>query len=100
MDATEARRARREQRLARQARRRRRRRRSAVVLFVVVAALAALSVWAVPRVSSMLSLGAGPEDYPGPGTGEVLVVIPEGSTGQDMGTVLEEADVVASVRAF
>ncbi|MPV88740.1 endolytic transglycosylase MltG [Georgenia ruanii] len=100
MDASAARRARREQRLAREVRRRRRRRRSAVVLFVVVAALAALSVWAVPKVSSLLSLGGGPEDYPGPGTGEVLVAIPEGATGHDMGTVLEEADVVASVRAF
>ncbi|KAE8763742.1 endolytic transglycosylase MltG [Georgenia thermotolerans] len=100
MDAAAVRRARREQRLAREARRRRRRRRSAVVLFVVVAALAALSVWAVPKVSSLLSVGGGPEDYPGPGTGEVLVSIPQGSTGHDMGTVLEEADVVASVRAF
>lgn len=100
LDAAAVRRARREQRLAREARRRRRRRRSAVVLFVVVAALAALSVWAVPKVSSLLSVGGGPEDYPGPGTGEVLVAIPEGSTGLDMGTVLEEADVVASVRAF
>ncbi|WP_211489840.1 endolytic transglycosylase MltG [Georgenia thermotolerans] len=100
LDAAAVRRARREQRLAREARRRRRRRRSAVVLFVVVAALAALSVWAVPKVSSLLSVGGGPEDYPGPGTGEVLVSIPQGSTGHDMGTVLEEADVVASVRAF
>jgi UPF0755 protein len=100
LDSIDVRRARREQRLARAERRRRRRRRSAVVLFVVVAALAALSVWAVPRVTSLLSVGTGPEDYPGPGSGEVLVVIPEGSTGQDMGTVLKEADVVGSVRAF
>ncbi|WP_448072206.1 endolytic transglycosylase MltG [Georgenia yuyongxinii] len=99
-DDAEVRRARREHRRDRDARRRRRRRRSAVVLFVTVALLAALSVWAVPRVVDLIRGTGGPEDYPGPGSGEAVVVIEEGSTGQDIGTVLQEAGVVASVRAF
>lgn len=99
-DDAEVRRARREHRRDRDARRRRRRRRSAVVLFVTVALLAALSVWAVPRVGDLIRGTGGPEDYPGPGSGEAVVVIEEGSTGQDIGTVLQEAGVVASVRAF
>ncbi|TRW43022.1 endolytic transglycosylase MltG [Georgenia yuyongxinii] len=99
-DDAEVRRARREHRRARDARRKRRRRRSAVVLFVTVALLAALSVWAVPRVTDLVRGTGGPEDYPGPGSGEAVVVIQEGSTGQEIGTVLHEADVVASVRAF
>lgn len=40
------------------------------------------------------------EDYPGPGSGEVMVTIEEGSSLRAMGTVLEEADVVASRDAF
>lgn len=40
------------------------------------------------------------EDYPGPGSGEVSVTIDEGSTLRSMGSVLEEADVVASREAF
>ncbi|GAA1986284.1 endolytic transglycosylase MltG [Isoptericola halotolerans] len=40
------------------------------------------------------------EDYSGPGVDPVQVVIPAGATGTMMGTVLAEADVVASVGAF
>ncbi|MFH5823251.1 endolytic transglycosylase MltG [Georgenia sp. AZ-5] len=100
LEEDERRRERREQRRERDARRRRRRRRSAVVLFVAIAMIAALSVWAVPRVVDLVAGSPAAQDYPGPGTGEVLVQIEEGSTGQDMGAALEEAGVVASVDAF
>jgi UPF0755 protein len=39
-------------------------------------------------------------DYPGPGGEPVMVEIPEGATGADMGAVLQDAGVVASVEAF
>jgi UPF0755 protein len=39
-------------------------------------------------------------DYPGPGGEPVMVEIPEGATGADMGAVLHDAGVVASVKAF
>ncbi|GAB3212271.1 hypothetical protein GCM10027294_37700 [Marinactinospora endophytica] len=41
-----------------------------------------------------------PPDYDGEGTGEVEVVIEAGDTGADVGAALQEAGVVASVRAF
>lgn len=47
------------------------------------------------------SLGSdAPEDYAGPGTGEVTVEIPEGAGGAEIAQVLAEADVVASAEAF
>ncbi len=45
------------------------------------------------------SLG-GPEDYPGPGTGKVLVEVAEGDSGADMGNTLKSEGVVKSVAAF
>ncbi|WP_116948794.1 endolytic transglycosylase MltG [Jiangella endophytica] len=41
-----------------------------------------------------------PEDFPGPGTGEVPVTIPDGATLRAMGATLVEAGVVASQDAF
>ncbi|WP_344733957.1 endolytic transglycosylase MltG, partial [Spinactinospora alkalitolerans] len=41
-----------------------------------------------------------PPDFEGEGTGDVEVVVEEGDTGTEVGTTLEEAGVVASVRAF
>ncbi|WP_447925288.1 endolytic transglycosylase MltG [Georgenia muralis] len=96
------RRVRREQRRAREDRRRRRRRRTLLVLAVVVAVVAALALWAYPTVRDAVSdrPSAAAEDFPGPGSGEVQVVIPAGASGAEMGSVLEEAGVVASQRAF
>lgn len=39
-------------------------------------------------------------DYPGPGTGSVTVEIKPGQTASEIAVVLDEADVVASPRAF
>jgi UPF0755 protein len=43
---------------------------------------------------------ADPEDYAGPGTGSVVVEVKSGDTAADIGRVLKEQDVVASVDAF
>ena len=96
-----SRRDRREHRRVQEVRRRKRRRRTAVVMtatFLVIVVVVAL---AFPTVRDLVSSrSAGPEDYPGPGSGEVSVVIADGDTGRDMGVALEERDVVASVEAF
>ncbi|MDR7086742.1 UPF0755 protein [Aeromicrobium panaciterrae] len=42
----------------------------------------------------------GPADYPGQGTGSVVVEIPSGANGQQIANILKEADVVKSAEAF
>lgn len=39
-------------------------------------------------------------DYPGPGSGEVVIEVVEGETLTDIGATLQQADVVASTQAF
>lgn len=95
---------RRESRRAREVRRRRRRRRTVMTLLASVLLVGAVAVVAFfgarPVIEALRGADGGPEDYPGPGSGEVVVTVEEGSTGQDIGSVLVEHDVVASVRAF
>jgi UPF0755 protein len=45
-------------------------------------------------------LSASPEDYPGPGRGQVTVTIEEGASGAQIGERLEEADVIADASLF
>ncbi|MFI2102318.1 endolytic transglycosylase MltG [Isoptericola sp. NPDC019693] len=85
-------------------RKRRRRQRTAVVLVVVLGFVGAGAYLLWDRMDSLVGdlpfIGAQNDDYPGPGGDPVEVVIPEGATGGQMGTVLQEAGVVASVGAF
>jgi UPF0755 protein len=88
-------------------RRRRRQQRTATVLVLVLGLLGVGGYFFWDRVSGSLSgldltmgFNSAPEDYEGPGVDPVQVVIPEGATGSMMGSVLEEADVVASTGAF
>ncbi|MEU2201407.1 endolytic transglycosylase MltG [Isoptericola sp. NPDC019482] len=85
-------------------RKRRRRQRTAVVLVVVLAFVGAGAYLLWDRMDSLVGglpfIGSQNEDYPGPGGDPVEVVIPEGATGGQMGTVLAEAGVVASAGAF
>lgn len=85
-------------------RKRRRRQRTAVVLVVVLAFVGAGAYLLWDRMDSLVGdlpfIGSQNDDYPGPGGEAVEVVIPEGATGGQMGTVLQEAGVVASVGAF
>lgn len=81
-----------------------RRRRSAISLVVALVLLAATGYYVVNTV--LPSLRPAPastvaaDDFPGPGSGEVEIVVNPGDTGSAIGRTLEEAGVVASVTAF
>ena len=62
---------------------------------VAVAAFAAYTVLR-PVVDGFLES----DDYPGPGTGEVQIVVNDGDTGSAIGATLEKADVVKSAKAY
>ena len=67
------------------------------VAIVVVAGIAIAAAWGVPRLMDRFS---GPEDYVGPGTGEVVVQVESGHNGYDVAAALVEQDVIASAEAF
>ncbi|NEE01340.1 endolytic transglycosylase MltG [Phytoactinopolyspora halotolerans] len=71
-----------------------------VSLGIIGGLLAGLYYGGSAVMGSLSDVFADPEDYPGPGHGEVEVTIEENSTLRAMGNVLEEADVVASQEAF
>ena len=85
-------------------RQRRRRRKSVVALVLVLAVVGAVSAGIFFGGQAIIDRGrelfGAPADYPGPGTGEVIVEIPPGATLTDMGQILEDAGVVASAKAF
>lgn len=82
-------------------RRGKRRRSGCLPILVVAAIFIGLAVYFVPKgIDEIRSRFAGPEDYPGPGTGRVAVVIDPGQTISSMGAELAELDVVASAEAF
>ncbi|HSK27316.1 MAG TPA: endolytic transglycosylase MltG [Jiangellales bacterium] len=74
----------------------------AVIISLAVIGGLAVGVYVAGRsaVSSVTGWFADPEDYPGPGSSEVSVEIPEGSSLTTIGRVLYDAGVVASVQAF
>ncbi|GAA3600489.1 endolytic transglycosylase MltG [Agrococcus terreus] len=67
------------------------------IALAVVVAVAIAATWALPRVLDRFS---GPEDYAGPGTGEVIVQVQSGQNGYDVAGTLVEQDVIASAEAF
>ncbi|MCI7551252.1 MAG: endolytic transglycosylase MltG [Actinomycetaceae bacterium] len=73
--------------------------RTGIALLVTTAVVVFGGVVAWPHVLSAIS-ATQVEDYEGAGNGEVVVTIPEGATGTEMGTILADADVVASPEAF
>jgi UPF0755 protein len=98
-------------RTSRSHRRRRRRRRRRSGLGSVVAIVASVAV--VGGLIAIVFFGgralfgdrfsdtfAPPEDYPGPGSGEVTVTIESGASLRSIGTTLADANVVASQEAF
>ena len=91
---------------ARDQKRRRRRRRNVIALVLSLAILGGIAYAVVKYVLPMISdIGASletesAEDFAGPGTGTTEVVVPPGATGADIGVVLYDAGVVASVEAF
>lgn len=52
------------------------------------------------RASTFASRFGAVEDYPGPGTGQVTVVVPEGSSVDAIGDVLLDSDVILSTDAW
>ncbi|MEQ6901230.1 endolytic transglycosylase MltG [Nocardioides sp. YIM 152588] len=70
-------------------------------ILAVIAVFAVLAWIFVPRAwDSVSGVFAGPEDFPGPGSGKVTVVIDSGQTIRSMGAELTDQGVVASTDAF
>ncbi|QIX26895.1 endolytic transglycosylase MltG [Nocardioides sp. JQ2195] len=68
-----------------------------VVVGLLVAGIALLGAKGINWVKDQFGEA---EDYTGPGSGSVVVVVDPGDTATDIGRALEESDVVASVEAF
>lgn len=81
-------------------RRQKRRRRTGasllIVLLLVGGGIYAAYLGLQPIISSLRE----PDDYPGPGTGEVQVRIPERASLAAIGAILSEQDVVKTTKAF
>ncbi len=77
--------------------RNRKRRRTAILSFFTVMIVSAAAVIVIPQ---LFTKDKALHDYPGPGTGSVTVVIPEGATGRDMANILVDNGVVATAEAF
>ncbi len=72
-----------------------------LAVLVALALLAGGAYFAVSKgVQAISDRLGGPEDYPGPGTGKVVVEVHEGDTGADIGNTLKAKGVVKSVTAF
>ena len=102
-DAAVRREARRGNERRRKAKRRAQRRRNVISFVVMIIALALLVGGGWVLVRPLLTPDDGPttiSDYPGPGTGEVQVVVSEGDSGSDIAATLTEANVVATEGAF
>ncbi|WP_432557784.1 endolytic transglycosylase MltG [Granulicoccus sp. GXG6511] len=77
--------------------------RHAKSLFAVVLSLVVLiggGLFAYNKVGTAVTGLFVAEDYPGPGEDDVEVEIPQGSTVDEIGSILKDADVVASTDAF
>lgn len=68
-----------------------------ILVLVVVLALLFGAYTAYGKVKTYFN---GPEDFPGPGTGSVMVEIPEGADGQTIANILEDEGVVLTAEAF
>ncbi|WP_240629766.1 endolytic transglycosylase MltG [Specibacter cremeus] len=76
-----------------------RKRRRTLAFLVVLALFAGVVFFVVQMVQPMLgSMGAA--DYPGPGTGSVQLVVPDGATARSVAAELKGEDIVASEAAF
>lgn len=79
------------------ARERRGRRAALVALLLMLLLLGGVTLGGYLLIRSVF---AGPQDYPGPGSGEVVVEVEPGDSATAIGRRLEQAGVVASVEAF
>lgn len=70
------------------------------LLLIVAAVCVAGYLGATKLVGLAGDFFGGPEDYPGPGTGSVVIEVRQGDTVAAMGRELKAKDVIASVDAF
>ncbi|TFB55650.1 endolytic transglycosylase MltG [Cryobacterium tagatosivorans] len=70
------------------------------VLLVFVALLAVAAVILQGPIAQLFAATQGPADYEGTGDKELVVMIHEGDTGEDVAAALAKADVVKSYAAF
>ncbi len=71
-----------------------------ILVFIAVAALLLAAAGKYVVGPWFEDLFADPEDYPGPGSGEVMFVVDPGQSIPSMGDELEDLGVVASAEAF
>ncbi len=76
-----------------------RKRRRSLAFLIILVLFAAVVYFAVQAVRPMLA-GFQTPDYPGPGTGSVEFVVPDGATGRSIASGLQSADIVASEQSF
>ena len=69
-------------------------------LFVALAIVAVAAFAAYTVLRPVVDGFFESNDYPGPGTGEVQIVVNDGDTGSAIGATLEKADVVKSAGAY
>jgi len=81
-------------------RRKKRRRRTWVTVLVILAVIGVATTGAWFAIRPMIASLNQPDDYPGPGTGSILVRIPAGATGSDIATLLQGKDVVKTAKAY
>jgi UPF0755 protein len=85
----------------RRAQKSRRRGPGCLIALVILAVLAAGVYYGVSTgIDKVKAQFGSPEDYPGPGSGEVIYEVKSGDTATDIGRGLKDAGVVASVDAF
>ena len=87
------------QRQAQRKRKARKAARSGAIVLVLAILVALIGTVAAMYFKGLLAQPDA-EDFTGPAGEEVIVSIPEGATGTDMGLLLKEAGVVASEQAF
>jgi UPF0755 protein len=70
-----------------------------LLVLAVIGGGAALVFGVGAKVKDALSTSSAP-DYPGPGTGEVVIEVKEGQTVSEVGVTLKDEDVIKSTQAF
>ncbi|WP_425308924.1 endolytic transglycosylase MltG [Ammonicoccus fulvus] len=73
---------------------------SALAVIVSLAVLVGGGLFAYNKIGGAVAGAFVAEDYPGPGEADVEVDIPQGSTLDEIGSILVDADVIQSTRAF
>jgi len=81
-------------------RRKKRRRRTWVTVLVILAVLGGATTGAWFAIRPLLASLNEAGDYPGPGTGSVLVRVAPGATGHDIATLLATKGVVKTAKAY